>query len=208
MKEYPKIETLLNRDEKTFRVRIGEWRLPEFEYLKDCQWYFTEKVDGTNIRVMWDGTEIRWGGKTNNAQIPTFLITKLQGLFPVSKFQGIFPEPICLYGEGYGAKIQRGGGNYIPNGCDFVLLDVRIGDWWLQRKDVENIASRLNISVIPIIGNGGLMTAVDMAEKGFNSQWGNFPAEGIVVRPMVELSTRSGHRIIGKIKSKDFSGKI
>jgi len=51
MKEYHKIETLLDRDEK-FKVIQGKWRLPEFEYLQDNQWMFTEKVDGTNIRIM------------------------------------------------------------------------------------------------------------------------------------------------------------
>ena len=206
MEEYPKIETLLNRDEKTFKVKVGEWRLPEFEYLKDCQWEFTEKVDGTNIRVMWTTEKILWGGKTDNAQIPVSLISKLQELFPISKFQNIFPDPLCLYGEGYGAKIQKGGGNYISNGVDFVLFDILIGDWWLQRKDVNAIAQKLGIKVVPTLNRGTLIQAVEKVQGGFISQWGNFLAEGIVVRPMVELKMRSGHRIIGKIKYRDFEG--
>ncbi len=37
----------------------GEFAQPEFETLKDVQWEWTEKVDGTNIRIMievltWD----------------------------------------------------------------------------------------------------------------------------------------------------------
>lgn len=36
--EYPKIETLLDRDPQTFRVLSGHWRLPEFAYLKDNDW--------------------------------------------------------------------------------------------------------------------------------------------------------------------------
>ena len=204
MKEYHKIETLLNRDEKTFKVKLYEWRLSEFEYLKDCQWFFTEKVDGTNIRVMWTGSKVEFGGKTDNAQIPATLVVKLQELFPVSKFQGVFPDPICLYGEGYGAKIQKGGGNYIPTGVDFVLFDIKIGDWWLQRKDIDDIAQKLGVKIVPTIGAGTLFQAIETTQRGFNSQWGNFGAEGIVVRPSVELSTRSGHRIIGKIKTKDF----
>jgi len=204
MKEYHKIETLLNRDEKTFKVKLYEWRLSEFEYLKDCQWFFTEKVDGTNIRVMWTGSKVEFGGKTDNAQIPATLVVKLQELFPVSKFQGVFPDPICLYGEGYGAKIQKGGGNYIPTGVDFVLFDIKIGDWWLQRKDIDDIAQKLGVKIVPTIGAGTLFQAIETTQRGFNSQWGNFGAEGIVVRPSVELNTRSGHRIIGKIKTKDF----
>ena len=204
MKEYSKIETLLTRDKQTFGVIEGEWRLPEFEYLKDNQWEFTEKVDGTNIRVMWNGQALLWGGKTDNAQIPAFLLIKLQELFPVTKFVGVYPDPICLYGEGYGAKIQKGGGNYNPDGVDFILFDVKVGEWWLKREDVADIASKLDIKVIPTVGQGSLVEAITMVKNGFNSQWGNFHAEGIVVRPTTELQTRSGHRVIGKIKTRDF----
>ena len=91
---------------------------------------------------------------------------------------------MCLYGEGYGARIQ-GGGNYNPNGVDFVLFDILIGEWWLQRKDVEDVATKLGITVVPIIGIGTLIEAVARVKQGFNSTWGNFSAEGIVVKPVV-----------------------
>lgn len=48
------------------------------------------------------------------------------------------------------------------------------------------------------------MRIVAFDRKGFNSIWGDFIAEGIVARPAVELKTRNGHRIITKIKHKDF----
>ncbi len=70
--------------------------------------------------------------------------------------------------------------------------------------DVVDIAQKLGVKVVPFIGCGTLMEAVLMAKNGLNSRWGKFPAEGIVVRPVTELQTRSGHRIIGKIKTKDF----
>lgn len=206
MKEYHKIETLLDRDEK-FKVIEGKWRLPEFEYLKDCQWEFTEKVDGTNIRIMWENGKLTFGGKTDNAQMPTFLMGRLQSLFSEAKFAEVFPDGIaCLFGEGYGAKIQKGGGNYNPAGCDFVLFDVKVGEWWLARKDVADVASKFGITVVPTIGIGTLSEAINKTKVGFNSQWGNFQAEGIVVRPTVELFMRSGQRLIGKIKAKDFGG--
>lgn len=91
MKEYHKIETLLDRDEK-FKVIQGKWRLPEFEYLQDNQWMFTEKVDGTNIRIMWHPEErfigeslaaanLEFGGKTDNAQMPPFMFKRLLEIF-------------------------------------------------------------------------------------------------------------------------------
>lgn len=72
MKEYHKIQTCFKRDEKTKRIIEGDWTLPEFEYLKDCQWVFTEKVDGTNIRVMWNGQR----PQVSNDVMPFFNLTK------------------------------------------------------------------------------------------------------------------------------------
>lgn len=207
MKEYHKIQTVYKRDEGTnFKTLLeGEFSLPEFEYLSGNEWVFTEKVDGTNIRVMFDGNTITFGGKTDAAQIPAFLVTRLNELFllQVDTFANLFPSGVCLYGEGYGARIQKGGGNYRPN-QDFVLFDVKIGDWWLQRVDVEDIAAKLQIDIVPIIGRGSLYDMVEMTKGSFNSQWGNFVAEGIVARPATELKTRSGDRVITKIKHKDF----
>jgi len=215
MSEYHKIQTVYKRDpENKFKTLLeGDYSLPEFEYLADNQWVFTEKVDGTNIRVNCAPYQeeskaygITFWGKTDNSQIPATLVSKLEERFHTDEKRGIiadlFPDGCCLYGEGYGAKIQKGG-NYRPD-QDFVLFDVKIGDWWLNRTDVEEIAVNLDIEVVPIIGYGDLSNMVAATRYGFKSIWGDFTAEGIVARPEVELKTRSGERIITKIKHKDF----
>lgn len=212
MKQYTKINTVFKRDAVTKRIIEGDYSTPEFEYLKDSAWVFTEKVDGTNTRVMWNGTSVVFGGKSDDAQMPMHLLYKLQELFEGTHKRQLFieqfgsePTQVCLYGEGYGHKIQAAGKFYIPDGHDFVLFDVKIGDWWLQRKDVEEIATKFGIKVVPIIGEGTLADAIHMTRNGFNSQWGAFESEGIVARPKTELLSRSGKRIITKIKHRDFN---
>lgn len=216
MKEYHKIDTVFKRDPATNMksLVIGDYAQDAFAYLAGNEWVFTEKVDGTNIRVMCppyheDGKQygISFGGKTDAASIPAFLVEKLQMRFLTDKqracLAAIFPDGGCLYGEGYGAKIQKGGGNYRKD-QDFVLFDVKVGDWWLQRDAIEDVATKLGLDVVPIIGRGTLQNMVATAREGFPSAWGPFQAEGIVARPAVELKTRAGHRIITKIKHKDF----
>lgn len=208
MQEYQKIQSIYKRDEHTHKFIEGEYSLPEFEYLKDNEWLFTEKIDGTNIRVAWLPDEkgefkLRFGGRTDNAQTPTFLLSKLQDLFDEFDWVGHFPDGIVLYGEGYGAKIQRGG-NYIPDGVDFALFDVLIGEWWLRQDDVEGIAQTLGIKTVPRLGRGTLDSAVSQIKNGLTSSFGGFLAEGMVIRPIVELKSRNGHRIITKLKHKDF----
>jgi hypothetical protein len=208
MKEYHKIPTVFTRDpDNDYKTLLtGEFATPELGFLADNEWVFTEKVDGTNIRVMYDGKTVTFGGRTDRAQIPAKLVDRLKDMFLESVLAN-YPEiqgEMCLYGEGYGAKIQKGGGNYSPT-QEFVLFDVKIDGWWLQRKDVVDIAATLGIGAIPIIGTGTLYQMVEMAKEGFNSHWGDFPAEGIVARPSAELLDRGGRRIITKIKHKDFA---
>ena len=160
--------------------------------------YFTNSilVHNTNIRVIWHPcnfggvirdsaldpfcypSQIEFKGKTDNADIPKFLLAKLQEMFPMEKMKKAFPDtPICLYGEGYGAKIQKGG-NYIPNGVSFILFDVWINGWWLKRKDVCDIAAfKLGIDVVPIKMYGTIHEAINLVRDGYKSQWGDFLAE-------------------------------
>lgn len=206
--EYHKIQTVFKRPQtgNAQYVIEGEWSLPEFEYLASNVWVFTEKVDGTNVRVIKDGDQVRFGGKTERAQLPTKLDMRLRELFPnCDKLAGVFSDApsVVLYGEGFGAGIQKGGGNY-GSAQDFVLFDVLVGDWWLQRSDVEDVAHALGIQVVPVIGAGPLGGAIEMVRNGMLSRWGNFLAEGIVARPRVELRDRAGRRIITKIKHRDF----
>lgn len=211
MKEYHKIQTVYKRDPETKHKTLleGEFSIPEFEYLRNNEWIWTEKVDGTNLRVMYNGTSISFGGKTDNAQIPNQLVNNLNSHFlpKIYLFKETFGEDynisVCFYLEGYGAKIQKGGGNYRSDQW-FVLFDIRIGDWWLNREVVEGLAIKFELDTVPIIGKGTLYDMIEKTRQGFKSQWGDFIAEGIVARPSVELFSRKGDRIITKIKHKDF----
>lgn len=211
MKKYNKIQTVYFRDPETNHKTLleGTWAKPEFELLKDIDWICTEKIDGTNIRVMWDGENVRFGGKTNNAQIPAILIEALQDTFTIEKMKEVFPDAdnVCLYGEGYGKKIQKGG-NYLPDRADFILFDVKVGDWWLTREANEDVATKLNISVVPIIGIWKLKQAIEYVKNGFKSTIAHnkdYVAEGLIMKPKTELFNRKGERVIAKIKHKDFS---
>jgi len=201
MNEYHKIQSMFKRGPKG-KMIFGDWSMPEFESLKDLEWIWDEKIDGTNIRVVWDESIIRFGGKTENSQIPVKLLHALQDLLPEQKFNCMPALTLC--GEGYGAKIQKGGENYRADNS-FVLFDVYCGGFWLRRPDVEDIAKSLEIDVAPIIGSGTLEQARNLVSIGFKSRWGDFEAEGLVLRPPVQLFTRQGERLITKTKVKDFS---
>jgi hypothetical protein len=183
--------------------------------LQSVNWKGTEKVDGTNIRVMWDGINVTFGGKTERAQIPADLVNYLKATFRqedlFDAFGSVADEPgfkLCLYGEGYGAKIQKGGGNYISDGVGFILFDVWIDGWWLQRDDIVDVAHKLNIPYVPVIFEGTLMQAVEFIKEAHKSSVAenrDHIIEGLVLKPEVELFNRKGERIVTKIKVADFA---
>lgn len=215
MREYHKIQSLFLRDPATQHRTFlhGQWSMPEFEYLADLEWTFTEKVDGTNIRVGWDGKVVNFGGRTDDAQTPPFLLDRLREMFPADLMLGAFGDRggLTLYGEGYGAKIQKGGGDYIADGQSFILFDIlgesEAGRAWFEREKVEESAAALGIAAVPIIDSGCLDYAVTIAREGYKSEVAGKrrDAEGLVMRPKRELLTRRGERIIAKLKTKDFA---
>lgn len=224
---YPKIDTLFERGED-FKVDTNRLRRPEFTIPR--RWFVTEKIDGTNIRVSLELTaadpgdpenwSVRFYGRTASAQIPKFLLAHLQRTFTLPKLLGLCRGkleepyyPVVLYGEGYGAKIQKGGGEYRRDGdVSFRLFDVRIGGTWLRRIDVEDVARQLGILPVPRFGeNWELGEIVEAVKNGLLSRVAflegaeGTEAEGVVVSTDPPLFNSRGQRLTWKLKTKDFS---
>lgn len=205
--EYTKIPNVFKREEfGNNKLLEGVYSTDELELLKDIPWVWTEKVDGTNIRVMWDGHSVTFGGRTDKAQIPAHLINRLNDLFGGTNKEEIFEQhfgetPVILFGEGFGEKIQNGG---LYGAVDFILFDVFIDGMWLMRESVEIIAQYFGIRCVPIVNVGTLPEAVDFIRSHPKSNLRNAELEGIVCRPFRELLDRRGNRIIVKIKCRDF----
>lgn len=209
MDTYHKIQTVFYRDpDNNYKTLLeGRYSLPEFDFLRDCRWTFTEKVDGTNIRIMRINGIFEIRGKTDRADVNGELVNYVNNvLLPKSSlFDEVFGDAdFCMYGEGYGGKIQNGSKTYGKT-PKFVLFDVLINGFWLNRVDIEKIAQKLEIDIVPIVHIGTLMDMVDLCRRGLKSTWGDFQAEGLIAKPSIELKTRDGKRIITKLKCKDFA---
>lgn len=208
MVSYNKIDTLYKRDmEGSKRLLEGEFRDPTVEFLKDNTWVFTEKIDGTNIRIYWDGHKVQFGGRTDKAEIPEHLLKYLNSVFSSSVAEQIFEEKfgeteVILFGEGYGPKIQSGGS--YRSDVSFILFDVLISGNYQPRASVEDIAKAFSIDVVPIIFEGTIQEGVDFVKTHPNSTMGTAKMEGLVGRPKLEMRDRCGKRVIVKIKWEDF----
>ena len=208
MTEYHKIETLFERDiNGTKKLIEGAFRNDAVQYLANNDWYFTEKIDGTNIRIHWDGHRVEFAGRTDRAQIPKPLMDYLTNIFSSMEAEEMFEQKfgetdVILFGEGYGPGIQKGGA--YRDDVSFILFDVLIGDTWLKRDSVEDIATAFGIDIVPIIFVGNIKKAVDFVKTKPKSTIGTANMEGIVGRPVIEMKDRLGKRVIVKIKVCDF----
>jgi hypothetical protein len=216
MSEYGKIETLFERDPKTFKVNPEKIKNRTYSLLKT--WHWTEKVDGTNIRCIWereisDGEmgrpeRLSFGGKTDNAQMHADLIKWLCEHVTAEKMRSVFPDSdAVIYGEGYGAGIQKGGGDYSPE-KKLIVFDVLVdGKWWMNDEQMRDIAAKLGLDAVPDFGEMTLEQATELVRAGFKSRCavnaGKY-SEGLVGRPLETLFDKKGHRLIAKLKTKDF----
>ena len=216
MYKYNKMKTLFKRDDD-FKV-TNEVSCKEF--LNINKWLVTEKIDGTNVRIIYtpfvsgmfaEPPTITIEGKKDTSDMPSYLLRALNGMFDVAKFTEVFPEVkqgVCLYGEGYGAKI-RSGGNY-NKGHNFRLFDVWLDGWWLDWDNVEDVAKKLEIKTVPVVMKTDLETAVELVKRKTLSdvamQEGTYGhiAEGIVARAYPMMLFRNGVPIRWKLKVKDY----
>lgn len=208
MKTYHKIDAVFERETTgTKKLIEGQFRDHTVEFLANSEWEFTEKIDGTNIRIHWDGHKIEFGGRTERAQIPAHLISKLVETFMNNETEELFEQKfgekeVTLFGEGYGCKIQNGGSYRSDVG--FILFDVMIGENYQSRDTVESVATCFGLEVVPVVLRGTIQQGVDFVKGNPDSTIGTAKMEGVVGRPKVELRDRCGKRVIVKIKVQDF----
>ena len=249
---YQKINTIFMRDAKNVIMPYEPFVEPEFNYLRGLKWRGEEKVDGTNMRievtkrpeyvrggdyaheedrgVLGVYFDVRYAGKTDNAQIPPKLLKHMEEKYPKEKVLAALglkeyiphnewesdhnwltyeqiPNIYTIYGEGYGEGIQSGGW-YIKGGNEFIVFDVKVNDIYLLTTVRDEIATKLGAPIVPLIGYFTLDEAIDYVRKGFRSKIAENPdakmAEGLVLRPAFGLKNRMGKRLIVKVKYEDF----
>ncbi len=203
MEKYASIKNVWKRDpDNKYKTLIdGAWSTEAIDLLAETPWSWQEKVDGMNIRIIVRDGSYEIAGRTDKAELRMDLVERLTEYGEQIVAAGI--TWVTFYGEGYGAGIQKGGGNYSAK-KDFSLFDIKRGNIWLPRVEVRDLANQCGLLMAPTMGTGDLHQAIHYARYGFNSSWGDFPAEGIICRPATELWDCWHERVICKIKTKDF----
>jgi len=204
--KYPKIQSLWKRDaNEKYIIMEGDYSKEEFRSIRF--WSITEKIDGTNIRVLFNGESVEFRGRTDNAQIPATLVANLIDTFLVENLKKQFPDStdVILYGEGYGPKIQKGGGLYRED-TGFILFDVVVHGIWLTRDSVTDIANKLCIDLVPLLPLSTVTQAIDYVKSFPKSVVAKQEKEieGVVARAEPLVLYRDGTPVMWKLKCNDY----
>lgn len=210
MEEYHKIETVFNREETGGHKLIRDsFRNKAVEQCKDLQWNFTEKIDGTNVRIHWDGHKIEFNGRTDNADLHKDLKKLIAEKFCSNEVEELIEQKIggkelFIFAEGYGAGIQTGGGYSKDKGI--IVYDVKINGYYLSYDDMVDFMKPFDVKCVPLVLTGTINEGIQWVLDNEFSRVGDGTqkCEGVVGRLVEEMFDRHGNRMIVKIKRCDF----
>ena len=167
--------------------------------------YAMEKIHGTSTHISWkfESKDVRYssGGESNVAFAALFNKEFLQ-----AKFAEIFPDvDVTIYGEAYGGK-QQGMSHTYGKVLKFIGFDVHVGDVWLNVPNAEDVCKQFDIEFVPYakinvtLNNLTAIRDTPSVQAMRNGMGIDKKREGIVLRPLVEMKTNNGERVICKYK--------
>ena len=214
-------------DGTNMRIEVRAELVYNQEYENNIELVETNELLGVKFTV-------EYKGKTDNAQIPPRLLAHMQAKYPAEKVYASLgikefipvkefiehkwvdetgkiepskvPALYTIYGEGYGVGIQKGG-NYIKDGNEFIVFDVKVDNMYLLTEARDEIANKLGAPIVPLIGYFTIDEAIAFVRTGFKSTIAenkDYMAEGLVLRTDLGLLNRRGERLVTKIKTCDF----
>ena len=184
------------------------YRQQEILMFREC--FSTEKIHGSSSHVGWSQGKLTFfsGGAKHVAFTALFDAGALTAAFTVLGY-----DSVTVYGEVYGGSMQGMKDTYGP-ALRFVAFDVKVGTAWLNVPNAYDLATLLKLDFVP-------WTKVEATVEALNAERDKpseiavrlgitepRPREGIVVRPLIELTKNNGERIIVKHKSDAFAERL
>ncbi len=167
---------------------------------REC--YALEKIHGTSAHVAWKDGKLRFfaGGCAHDLFVSLFDQEKL-----TAGFTALGHPEVIVFGEQYGGK-QQGMGHRYGKEPRFVAFDAKVGTSWLCVPDAEEVARAVGLEFvhyarvqtdIAVIDRERDAASVQAQRCGVESFQ---PREGVVLRPLIEVTKNNGERVCAKHK--------
>jgi len=178
---------------------------------REC--FAMEKIHGTSAHIRMERTpegDVKFiyysGGATHDTFVKLFDEAKLKEAF----LADLQLTQITVYGEAYGGKLQGMSDTYGKT-MKFVAFDVQIGERWLNVDSADLLVQKLGLEFVPYARVSTDREVLD-AQRDLPSRQAvrngiTEPriSEGVVLRPIVEVTLNNGSRICAKHKRVEFS---
>jgi hypothetical protein len=166
--------------------------------------YAMEKIHGTSSHISWKYNENSINFFTGeNHQL---FISLFDEAFLNAKFKESFPDQdVVVFGEHYGGKCQGMSHTYGKQ-SKFIGFDVKVGEFWLNVPNAKDVCNNLGLEFVHynIIGTDLESLTLERDKPSVqairNGILESKKREGIVLRPLVEMRTNNGDRVICKYK--------
>jgi hypothetical protein len=174
---------------------------------KEC--YVSEKIHGTSAHIRWDVENQKIvsffsGGSCHQTFVNLFDVDELTHMAHSLNI----PKWI-IYGEAYGGKLQGMKETY-GLGLKFVAFEALVDGMWLNTYQAKKFAEKFGLDFVWYTQS---TTDIDELNKYRdqpskqaikNGMGDDKKSEGIVIRPLIELTRNDGGRIMAKHKAEGF----
>lgn len=203
--KFPKIEGPFGRDPMDPKKINREWYRSELVgFLADKHWHAVEKIDGTNVRICWDGYRVSFLGRQDTSEWNKGLLDYLTTVYGNETFELILEDafggkPVMIVGEGFGGNIQKAGPGY--GGFQFRAFAMWSPDIWWRLESVIHVCAQLGVPTAPEIITGTLDQIIGEVQDDYLvSRLGHPEPEGYVCRPVVDVFDQWGNPLMVKVK--------
>jgi hypothetical protein len=182
------------------------WMLQTFK-----EFYAMEKIHGTSAHIKYKATDEHTpavsffsGGAKHDQFVQLFDAVALR-----QKFEALGQTDVTIYGEAYGGNMQGMSATY-GKSLKFIVFDVAINELWLTVPKAEKVALDLGLEFVAYKVIPATVEALnaerdaDSVQAVRNGCGTGHMREGIVVRPLEEMTTNNQHRVIAKHKRDEF----
>jgi len=187
---------------------LNLYKNQEILMFKRC--FAMEKIHGSSSHYSWQKDRnpqlsIFAGGEKHENFVKLFDEESLR-----AKFAELGHEKVTVFGEVYGGRCQGMKETYGPD-MKFVAFDVKIGDFWLSVPDACQVAESLGFEFVHYVEISTDLSEIDAQRDADSVQavrngiGTGKKREGVVLRPLIEMTRNDGKRICAKHKRDDFS---
>ncbi len=181
------------------------YKSQEIFLCKEC--YALEKVHGTSAHISYKDGRIGFfaGGSKHEEFIELFNKENLLNKFSSKDFG---EKSVYIYGEAYGGKLQ-GMSKIYGNSLKFITFEVKIVKVWLNVPKAHHFVEEFGLEFVHYVKIPATLDAINEQRDADSVQalrngMGSHIREGVVLRPLEEMTLNNGERLIAKHKRDEF----